>query len=159
MTVPPDAEEVRWFNASPAARVTASSAGAGTAGPAAAVDRRTRGPAAQVAWNATQPDGAWLRLEWDQPLVIRKLGLYAVRAGTSSGGPSIVRRCEVVLFRAGSEVGRRTVDEALSPAGTFVGFDPTLADAVEVRVLTMLARGGAGPVPLLAEVETIARLP
>ena len=36
---------------------------------------------------------------------------------------------------------------------------PIEADALEVQVVSTLGRRAAGPVPLLAEIETIARVP
>jgi hypothetical protein len=158
MFVPPDVDEAQWFNVSPAAEVTASSAAAGSGGARAAVDRSTRGPVERVAWIAERSDGQWLRLAWKTPIVFRKVGLYAVRPGTGGTG-LIVRRCEIVLFRSGVEVRRLLVDEPLSATGTFAGTDPLEVDVLEVHVLTTLGHAPAGRAPLLAEVETIARLP
>ncbi|MBI5711768.1 MAG: hypothetical protein HZC42_15905 [Candidatus Eisenbacteria bacterium] len=152
LPVPRDADAARWFDAAPSARVTASSAAPRTAGPRGAVDRKTRGPAAEVAWVAGGGGEQWLRLEFPRPLEVREVVLYAPRPGTHARAAR-VRKCEVVLSSGGAEVARRTVPDTPHVEGTHVGVGLVTADALEVR----LPRAAAGAA--LAEVEVIARVP
>ncbi len=157
--VPATAEEARWFNAAPSARVEASSVAPGTAGAHAAVDRRTPGAPADVAWVAGGREGEWLRLTWPIPLEVRAVVLYGVRPEPRAHTDARVRACELRLSRGGVEVGRQTVDQPLRPDGTRVVLEIVLADAVEVRITRASGRVAGHPAAALAEVETVARVP
>jgi hypothetical protein len=149
--------ELRWFNAASSAEVTASSSASGTAGPRAAVDRRTRGSAREVAWISASPTDPWLKFRWPRPLEIRELALHGLRP--SRDGRVTVRACEVVLRLKGTELSRRLVNVPLGPEATHVGVGLTVADEVEIRFLRVsgLALGKRGAA--LAEVEAIALVP
>src|SRR5437870_3149819 len=146
-----------WFDASPGARVTATSAAPGTPGARAAVDRRTRGPTREVAWIASGDQDERLGLGWALPLEIREAVLYAPRTDRRAGSSLEVSSCELVLFDRGREAARCRAGP-LSPEGTRVRIGAARADSLEVRILeargTFEGHRAAG----LAEVETIARL-
>jgi len=147
----------RWFDASPGARVTATSAAPGTAGAHAAVDRRTRGRTREVAWIAGGNQGERLGLGWALPLEIREAVLYAPRPDSREGSSLEVLSCEVVLFDGSREVARCRAGP-LSPRGTRVRIAAPRADSLEVRILGAKGAFEGHRAAGLAEVETIARL-
>lgn len=152
------AGEAEWFNASPAARATASSSQREGVGPQAVADRKTIGEMAQVAWLADTSSGQWVRLEWQTPLEARCVLLYAVRGRVKEGGPLRVLRGELVLLLQGREVGRVPVERELSAEGTRLVFPPRRIDALEFRPTRVSGKLRGRPVTGLAEIETIARL-
>lgn len=146
------------INFSPSAEVEATSTAPGTAGPRAAVDRRAKGPAADVAWIAESRSGQRLRLSWPYSIAVDSVVVYAIHPNSSQGTDLRIRGCELVLLRDGSPVRRIALDRGVSPGGTSVACGGTIADALEVvptrvtgKVLRQQAVG-------LAEVETIARI-
>ena len=153
------ATQVAWLNASPSAEVTASSSAARTGGARAAVDRRTSGPANQVAWIAGEGSRPWLRLSWKLPLVIRDVVLHAPRPDTRERTNLEIAACEVRFSRNGREVRRRAISGAITSAGTRVPANDVLADAIEIRPLAFHGEVAGLRAAALSEVETIARLP
>jgi hypothetical protein len=134
--------EPQWFDAAPSASVTAE----GTvrdSDPRRAVDRRTLGPAADVAWVAMP--GASLRLRWPQPLTIR-----AVRAYAASGAKA-PKKCEVRLLLH----GRLVAHGSLSAPGSRGSRLSITGDGDE---LVFEPRGTNGSMTI-GEVEVEARLP
>ncbi len=154
----PSARDVAWFNASPSAKVTASSVAPGTAGARAAVDRRTRGPVQDVAWIASGNTGESLSLEWSLPLEAREVVLYGPRPNRESGTDAAIERCELRLLHDGRDVGHRMIDHRLSPNGTRVSLGPVVIDGMEVRVVRTRGTVAHRRAAALAEIETIARL-
>jgi hypothetical protein len=157
LPVPPDDEAARWFNAAPSAQVAVSSSAPAMARPSALTDRRTRGPAREVAWISASPVGQWLRLRWPRPLEIRELALYGLRP--SREGRVTVRACEVVLRLNGTKLSRRLVNVPLDPGGTHLGVGLTVADEVEIRFPRVSGLISGKRAAALAEVEAIARVP
>jgi hypothetical protein len=157
IAVPPNNWRAKWFNAAPSAAVTASSLGAGSA--SAAVDRRTDGPASQVAWVAADTEGEHLRLEWKTAVEVRAIVLYSVQLEPSEGTNQRIREVLVTFFLGGHEVKRLVARRELSPKGTRIECEPVQVDAVEIaptRVTGLVQRRSQ---VALAEVEAIARLP
>lgn len=152
------AGEAEWFNASTAAKVTASSSQREGVGPQAVVDRRTIGDMQQVAWLADTSAGQWVRLEWQTPLDTRAVVLYSVQGRVKDAGPFRVLRGELVLFLQGREVGRVPVERELSAEGTRLAFPPRRIDALEFHPTRVSGKLHGRPVTGLAEIETIARL-
>ena len=146
-----------WVNASPSAQVTASSAATGTAGPRAAVDRRTWGPTGQVAWVAKGSAGESLRLSWAAPLRVREVVLYGPRAEPTRGTHLTIERCELELFRDGAVVARLAGLGPISPAGTRILVGSRVLDAIEIRIEKVRGTAAHRRAAALAEVETIAR--
>lgn len=142
------------FNVSPSALVTASSEANGS-GARAAVDRRTRGPASDVAWIARSHDSEWIRLAWKWPIEVDTLVVYAVRAGPTTD--LRVPECELILLYRGAEVRRALMRDVLA-SGTRVGIGGVRVDAIEVRPRRSEGRVEGRPAVGLAEIETIARL-
>jgi hypothetical protein len=143
-----------WFNASPSAQVTASSVLPGTAGPTAAIDRRTRGAPAEVAWIANGATGETLRLTWPHPLEIREVVLHPTR--TANGKAQQGGGCTLRLSRNGDEVAEVHRDH-LASEGERIAFDSPMADALEIRFDSVRGTTLGRHVAALAEVETIAR--
>lgn len=152
IAVPASGALAEYINISPGAHVFASSELAGTAGAAAAVDRRTRGVMEQVAWLADSALGQWIRLEWQSPVEGESVKLYAVR------GPVNVRRAELVLLLGSREVRRIAIDRPLSVDGTRVVLNKLRFDALEFRPLAGGGKVRGRLVTGLAEIETVARL-
>jgi len=158
LPVPHNYTSATWVNASPSARVTASSVAPGTAAPRAAVDRRARGPRGEVAWEAVSDRGEWLRLEWDTPIEVRSVVLYACAANRAQGTDLRIERTAIDLYRAGRLVRTITHDGRLLARGSRVSIDPCEIDALAVRPLWASGSVGGRKAVALAEVETIARL-
>jgi hypothetical protein len=156
--VPRNYSSATWVNASPSARVSASSAASGGAGPRAAVDRRAQGPPHEVAWEAAANEGEWLRLEWDTPIEVRTVVLYACAANRAQGTDLRIERTAIGLYRDGRLVRSVTHAGRLAPRGTPVRIDPCVIDALEVRPLQSSGAVRGRRAVALAEVETIARL-
>jgi len=155
--VPISYDRARWFNASPAASAEASSSAPGSAGPRAAIDRRTRGEGESFGWRAAGGVGEFLRLRWKWPIEVRELVLYPWPAGPSRSPHPQVMEAEVVFLREGREVERTVLKGPLSPGGSHAKSNGVQVDAVEIRFTRL--KGGPGPVQAgLAEVETIAKL-
>ncbi len=157
LTVPKNYSDARWFNASPSARVTASSVRAGAAAPAALVDRVAKGPVERVGWVADGPGPQSARLEWATPIEAREFVLYAPWTDSRAGTDVQVRACTLVLMLHGKEVGRAESGR-VRPEGTRVEIAPLVLDAVEIRP-TATGTVTGRPAVALAEIETIARLP
>jgi len=156
--VPISYERARWINASPSARIEASSTAAGGAGPGAVADRRTRGAPGEVAWVASGGVGEFLRLRWKWPIEVREMVLYPVPVAPASAPYSQVQEAELVFFREGREVERTVLNGPLSPRGSRARCNEIATDAVEIRFTRLRAGTGGAPVAALAEVETIAKL-
>lgn len=152
------AGEAEWTNLAPGARATASSEVRGTPGASAAVDRRTLGDPAEIAWLADGADGQWLRLEFAVPIDARAAVLRSVGAKTKEGGPLGVRRGQLVLFAGGREVKRVAIERALSPAGTRIDLGGARIDALEFRPLAVDGKFRGRALAALAEIEVIARV-
>lgn len=155
MAVPAEPE---WTNLAPGARATASTEQRGDPGAPAAVDRRTIGELSQVAWIADGDTSEWLRLEFPSPVEAREVVLYGARGRSKEGGPLTVKRGELVLFAAGRELRRVSLDRELSPDGTRVELGGTTLDAIEFRPLEVDGRFRGRRVAALGEIEVIARL-
>lgn len=156
--VPHNYTSATWVNASPSARVTASSVAPGAAAPRAAVDRRARGPRGEVAWEAVTDQGEWIRLEWDTTIEVRSVVLYACAANRAQGTDLRIERTALGLYRAGRLVRTIVHDGRLLARGSRVNIDPCEIDALEVRPLLASGTVGGRKAVALAEVETIARL-
>jgi hypothetical protein len=156
--VPINYSTATWVNASPSARVRASSVAEDGADPRAAVDRVTRGPADSVAWEAASADAEWLRLEWGTPIEVKAVLLYACRANRGENTDVRVERAELRLFRNGREVRVVRHDERLRADGSRVEIEPTVIDALEYRPLESRGFVRGRRATALAEIETIARL-
>jgi hypothetical protein len=156
--VPRNYSSATWVNASPSARVTASSRAPGAADPRVAVDRRARGPVQEVAWEAASDEGEWLRLEWETPIEVRSVVLYACAANRAQGTDLRIERAAIRLFRAGRLVRTVTHDGRLAARGSRVAIDPCEIDALEVHPLRVSGAVRGRKAVALAEVETIARL-
>ncbi len=109
-------------NIAPSAVATASSSHRGDFTPQKAVDGEIGSPRAvdapQVEWASDgEKAGAWLKLEWKEPVVVDSISVY----DRTSGGDGIVRA--TVDFSDGSSVVIGGVpDDGKSPAE--IGFDP-----------------------------------
>lgn len=158
IAVPASAGEAEWTNVAPGARVTASSELRGTAGAAAAVDRRTRGEPGEVAWLADGGADEWLRLEFPEPVEVRAAVLYGMRGRTKEGGPLVVKRSELVLLSGGREVRRVAIGRVLSPDGTRIDLGGARIDALLFRPLAIEGKFRSRALAALAEIETIARI-
>ncbi len=158
LEVPLNYSSATWVNASPSARVTASSRAAGTAGPRAAVDRLTRGVAGRTAWIAASNRDEWLRLEWETPIEVRSVVLYALRLNRAQGTDVRIDRTEIRLLRDGRPVASVVHDGRLAASGTRVEFEPRVIDALEVRPLRVSGEVLGHRAAALAEIETDARL-
>jgi len=156
--VPRNYSTASWVNASPSARVTASSRAPGSADPRAAVDRRARGPVGEVAWEAAAREDEWLRLEWETPIEVRSVVLYACASNRAQGTDLRIERTAIRLFRRGRLVRTVVHDGRLASGGTQVNVDPCEVDALEVRPLVASGAVRGRRAVALAEVETIARL-
>ncbi|MBI5168530.1 MAG: hypothetical protein HZA61_03485 [Candidatus Eisenbacteria bacterium] len=152
------AGDAEWFNAAPSAHATASSSQREGTGPAALVDRRTRGELTQVAWLADTSAAQWVRLQWQEIMETRAVVLYALRGKTKEGGPWRVRRGELVFFQQGREVGRVPVARELSAEGTRFDFPPVRMDALEFRPTVVDGKLRGRPITGLAEITTSSRL-
>jgi hypothetical protein len=152
------AYEGKRFNAAPAAQATATSTLAGSAGPQAAVDRRTLGPPTQVAWLAGAARDQVLTLRWTTAIDVDSLILYALPRDPARGTDLEVRSVGLTFLLQGREVGRRTVGRELQPTGTRVPCGGVRVDAIEFRPIEsrgrILGREGTG----IAEIATVARL-
>ena len=158
IAVPVSYLRAKWVNAAPSAAVSASSVAPGGAGARAAVDRRARGRAAEVAWIAAAESHESLRLAWPWPIEVRAVVLHPPARDAASGTALRIERCEVLLSRAGVEVGRLSVPRPLAPGGTRIACDPMLVDAVEIRPLRVRGRVEGRRAAALAEVEVDARM-
>ncbi|TMQ67984.1 MAG: hypothetical protein E6K78_02840 [Candidatus Eisenbacteria bacterium] len=150
--------EPQWFDVAPAAEASAS--GTGTAAGAratAAVDRRTRGSARDVAWISASPETARLDLRWRLPVQVRKVALYGIRSDRRAGTDLVVHSCELTLMRDGREVGRAEVRGA-TPGGTRVALAPVTIDALEIHITGYSGRVEGRRAAGLAEVEITGRL-
>lgn len=156
LEVPKNYWSGKWFNAAPSAEVWVSSLGGGSA--KALVDRRTRGPAGEVAWVAATADGEVVRLQWKTTVEVSRLVLYALASESKAGTNVRVLQTEIHFFRDGKPVKRLRVRETLSPQGTRVDCEPVRVDAVEVRPIRVTGRVERRSAVALAEIETIARL-
>lgn len=156
--VAPSAFFGEWTNVSPSARVTASSVAPGTRGARAAVDRRSQGPAAEIAWLADSARGQWLRLSWETAIDARAVVVYPLSSPSSAPNRIRVLRSELALLLGGREVGVIPIHREWSPKGTRVEFKPTRVDAIELRSLDVKGKALDRTVAAVAEVETIARL-
>jgi hypothetical protein len=148
----------KWFNASPSARVTASSVTPGAGSPAALVDRRARGPVAVTGWLAGEEPHPAVRLSWPVPIEARSVILYAPSPDVTGGPRLTVTSCDLILYRDGAEVGRQAVRKTLDPLGTRIDFPPVRVDALEIWPLAWRGTAAGHSVAALAEVETVARL-
>jgi hypothetical protein len=153
--VPTNNWRAKWFNAAPSAEVTATSA-AGS--PRAAVDRRTRGPAEQVAWVANGTRGERIRLSWRTPVEVRAVVLYSVHSEPSEGTNQRIRETDLDFLREGVSVKHLRIRRDLSPKGTRIDCEPVLVDAIEIAPTRVTGLVGRRPVLALAEIEAIARL-
>jgi hypothetical protein len=158
LDVPHNYTSATWVNASPSARVTASSRAPGAAEPRAAVDRRARGPVGEVAWEAASDEGEWLRLEWETPIEVRSVVLYACAANRAQSTDLRIERTAIRLYRAGRLVRTVTHGGRLAARGSRVVIDPCEIDALEVQPLRVSGTVRGRKAVALAEVETIARL-
>jgi hypothetical protein len=156
--VPITYTNARWIDASPSAEVTASSSVAGTAGPRGAVDRRTKGPAGQVAWVAEGGEGEKLHLRWRWPIEVREMVLYPLSRNPAEGTDLQVLEAQLVFTRNGREVFRTSVHGPLAAAGAHAKCNDVQADAVDIIMSRLAGRVSGKPVAGLAEVVTIARL-
>jgi hypothetical protein len=157
LPVPVSYSLARWLNASPSADVTASSTAPGNAGPAAVADRRTQGPASEVAWVGLSAAEV-LRLQWKWPIEVKTLVVYALRPGFDPGTDLQIHECELRFFRNGQETDKRVLRGALSPGGTRVDCNGIRVDAIEIHPLRVTALVLNRPAVAIAEIETIARL-
>jgi len=153
--VPTNNWRAKWFNAAPSAEVTATSA---AGNPRAAVDRRTRGPAEQVAWVAGSTRGERIRLSWRTPVEVRAVVLYSVHSEPSEGTNQRIRETELDFLREGVSVKHLRIRRDLSPKGTRIDCEPVLVDAIEIAPTRVTGLVGRRPVLALAEIEAIARL-
>ena len=123
----------------------------------AAVDRRTRGSARDVAWISVSPETARLDLRWRLPVQVRKVALYGIRSDRRAGTDLVVHSCELTLMRDGREVGRAEVRGA-TPGGTRVALAPVTIDALEIHITGYSGRVEGRRAAGLAEVEITGRL-
>lgn len=147
-----------WINASPSAEATASSSAPATAGAAGAVDRRTRGPAAEVGWIADGGAGEKLHLRWRWPIEVREMVLYPLHSNPQEGTDLQVLEAELVFSRNGREVFRTTLSGPLPAAGAHAKCNDVEVDAADIIMSRLAGRVLGREVAGLAEVETIARL-
>jgi hypothetical protein len=147
-----------WFNASPSAEVSVSSVAEGNAGGRALIDRRSSGPANEVAWVAGSPDSQLVRLKWAWPIELRAVVLYPISPQTAAGADSKVQECELAFFLKDREVGRSVLDRELSPHGTRLDCPDLRIDRLELRPRRVLGRAGRRAAAGIAEIETLARL-
>ena len=92
-----------------------------------------------------------------RPLRVREVVLYGPRAVPSQGTDLRIERCELRLFRDGAEVARLAGLGPVSPAGTRIGVDARVLDAIEIRIERVRGRAAQRRAASLAEVETLAR--
>ncbi len=158
ITVAPSASQGRRFNASPSAEVTASSSASGSLGPRAAVDRRSRGPAREVAWIAKPGTGERLTLKWNRAIEVDTLVLYSLSPDFAEGTDLRIQECELAFFRAGREVRREVLRRELAPQGTRVSCGGLRVDTIEISPVRWVGRVQRRAAVALAEIETVARL-
>jgi hypothetical protein len=158
LPVPESAGLGQWVNATPSADVTATSSAPGTAGPGAIGDRRTRGPATEIAWVALGAAGERLTLRWKWVIEVKTLVVYALGPDPAPGTDLQIHECELVFLRDGREVGRRVARGRLSPGGTRVECGDVRVNAIEIHPLRVTGLVLHRPAVAIAEVETIARL-
>ncbi len=156
--VPESRGEGEYTNVSPSATVTASGSAPGTLGPRAAVDRRTLGDPAQVAWIADSSAGQWLKLEWQTPIDARGAVVYSLSSLSGEKTRIRVRKAELVLSLEGRVVRTVPIDREWDPRGTFVKFPVTRMDALTLRPLEVDGSFHRRPATAVAELETIARI-
>lgn len=152
------AHEGKRFNASPSASVSASSVAEGTAGVRAAVDRRAKGPAGEVAWVSKGPNGEYLRLAWKRPIAVDSLVLYAISPQSNEGTNLRIHELEVIFFQSDREVRREDLKREVEPTGTRLACQGVRVDAIEVRPIRVTGRVHHRAAVGLAEIETLARL-
>ena len=156
--VPINYENATWLNASPSARVTATSVWPGTRA-GAVVDRRTRGMPDSVGWIARSNAGEKLRLSWTTAIEVRSVVLYALRADPASATDLSIEQCEIRLYLGSREVERFVLKEPLMASGTRANWKKgTVADGLEIIPLRVSGRVNGRAALGLAEVETIARI-
>jgi hypothetical protein len=156
IAVAPEYETAKRVNVSPSARVTASSAAAGTAGPRAAVDRRAKGPAGAVAWVAETLENEWIRLDFPVAVEVDSLILYALGAHSPLGTDVRVREVDLTFYERGRPTGNRTLRTELSSSGTPLACEAVRADAVVLRPKRASGRVLGRPRVAIAEIETRA---
>lgn len=155
--VPINYENATWLNASPSAKVTATSVWPGTRAEAA-VDRRTRGMPDSVGWIARKGVGEKLRLFWTTTVEVRAVVLYALRADSAAGTDLSIEECEIRLYLGNREVERTVLHEPVVASGTRANCKNTVANWLEIIPLRVSGRVHGRAVTGLAEVETIARI-
>jgi hypothetical protein len=156
--VPTSYSAAEWVNASPSAAITASSVAPGTIGARGIADRRTRGPAGEIAWIAAGAESEFVKLEWTSPIEVRELVLYALPPAGGSGTDSRVSEAEIRFIRSGREVQRSVLKGPLSASGSRFECRPIGVDAIEIRPLGVSGRVEHRAAAALSEVVTVARL-
>jgi hypothetical protein len=158
LDVPSNYTSATWVNASPSARVTASSRAPGAGPPEAVIDRRARGAAPEPAWEAVSDHDEWVRLEWGTAIEVRSIVLYACGENRMRGTDLRIDRTRIRMFRSGREVATVTHDARLRSGGSRIDIDPREIDALEVHPLRTSGAVRGRRAVALAEIETIARL-
>lgn len=162
LEVPKNGEDAEWFNASPSARVTASSEfrkSNGTLFSASnVVDRQARVGGDSVIWVSAEGKGSWVELRWDMPIEARQFVLYNIPKNSSDGTTILVHNCRILLYYDGNEVRTLSHTGGLSSEGTAVSFPPTKIDAAKIIITDYRGAIQRRSLAGLAEVETIARL-
>jgi hypothetical protein len=155
-TVPINALDGSYFNASPSAWVQSSGSAPHTIGERGAVDRRTIGRANAVEWIAAPTARPWLRLSWRTPIEIATLVLHAVP--NPSGGPAqiVAGGLKLRLFLGDQQILSRNIDTAPHGLVTRIDCNHMVADGLEIAARDTLAARGS--IMKVAEIETIARI-
>jgi hypothetical protein len=152
------AHEGKRTNMSPSAEVEVSSQAEGTVGGRGAVDRRAKGPPAEVAWIAQGTDGQYVRLKWKRPIEVDSLVFYAIGPQPAEGTDLEVHGLELAFFDRDQEVRREKLQREILPGGTRIPCRGVRVDAIEVRPLRVTGRVRHQSAVGLAEIETLARL-
>ena len=156
--LPASAEEAKWTNLAPGARVNVSSLDPSLANANGLIDRRVRMPALAgdlpKYWRSQSgqsPTAQWVQLTFPVPVTVRTVRLYNIPRADSS---IQVQEATVKLYSdaaARKQVARNS-SGALSENGTDVTFNQVTARVVRIEI-NAVSGGVAG----LAEVEVIAR--
>lgn len=158
--VPASAEDARWTNLAPGARILQSSLDPALPDTDGLVDRRVRTGRPEWFWRShpsQSPNGQWVALAFPQPIRVRAVRLY--NPPPSSSVTTRVQATRVRLFadEAGQQQVAAVTTGPISEAGTDVPFGDIVARSVLVDFLDVTGTTRSMRVASLAEVEVIAR--
>lgn len=162
LTVPVNASVSEWINASPSARVNASSFFVDEIGkffpPQRIVDRQARIGGDSVVWVANEGKHAWISLKWEIPVELREIILYGITPKDNEGTNIRVHDSKIFLYYNSNEVGLARSTGAVEPEGTRISIPVSKVDSARIVISDFTGTVRRRSVPGLAEVETVARI-